>query len=292
MDLRPDIKHAGLVLVAILFCVAVRVALSDGSAAPRAEALRPRLPHLVPWEAPLPVAVDQRATAPEILASVDQVRPPWSLGLRLRNTYIGRHWTEHRALIEDASDGVLRTYAIGDLLPYASVLVGVSTGAAELTIADEELIRIDVRGRVRSVHDFRTAYERTALRRAAKDVDLEKALVEVLGLLRSEDTEVVQEAIDALVDAGSPAVGVLVPYVESVVPVATSTYSIGASSSIRPRVYGDVIVGVLQAITGQSFGDPSAPGQSAADRAWIRAQWTRWFGLPSPASAEVEDRVE
>ena len=290
MELRPDIKVAGLVIGVAVIAVAfgARMTSRYPSAVPLDMEEGP--PLLVGWQAPLPVAADRRETAPDVIATANVVRPPWNLGLRLRNTYIGRDWSEHRALIEHVPDGDLRTYAIGDLLPYASVLVGVSTGAIELTIADEELIYIDVKGRVRSVADFRTAYERRALRRAAEDQELTRSLAKVLELLRSDDPDIVQDAINALIAAGAPAVGTLVRHVESQDPISSASYIFSEGSDAQPRVYGDVIIGILQAITGQSFGDPMAPDQSDADRAWIRAQWSRWFGLPSTAA--VEDRSD
>ena len=227
-----------------------------------------------------PVASSLRATPPDITRTAGVVRPPWNLGLRLVGTRRGSRWSAHRAIIERRADGDSRSYAIGDLLPYGSVLVAVSTGAVQLMVGDEELVYLDVAGDVRSVQDFRTAYERAPLRRAPDDKALEAALAEILPSLRSRDPAEVQGAIDALIEAGGPAVGWLVPFATSELEVVTTTvgFVFAGSAARRARVHGDLIVGILQAVTGQSFGDPMAPDLSDDKRLWIRQQWLRWWG--------------
>ncbi len=280
-------RYAGLPFVVLLVAWSVLrwVDRSDGSPAPMPPIARP--PALVMPPRTLPRASARRVTPPEVLATAEQALPPWSLAFGLIETRIGRRWTDHRAVIEDRRAQDVRSYAIGDLLPHGAVLVGVSTGTIQLMVADRELVRLDVGGRLRSVQDFRAAYERAALRRVKEDVRLQEALQEVLPFLRSSDPAEVQGAIEALIDAGGPAVGELIPYVESQIAVSTSTvsYAFGVREPRRPRVYGDLIVGILQAITGQSFGDPMAPGLSDAKRVWIRAQWRRWWGATAASGA-------
>ena len=90
-------------------------------------------------------------------------------------------------------------------------------------VGDEELVYLDVAGEVRSVQDFRTAYERAPLRRAPDDKALEATLAEILPSLRSRDAAEVQGAIDALIEAGGPAVGGLIPFATSELEVVTAT---------------------------------------------------------------------
>lgn len=281
-------RYAGLPFVALLAAWSVfRWVESTAGPPPPSSASASRPPALVVPPRALPRAAARRVTPPEVLATAEQALPPWSLSFGLKETRIGRRWTDHRAVIEDRRARDVRSYAIGDLLPYGAVLVGVSTGTVQLMVADRELVRLDVGGRLRSVQDFRAAYERAALRRVKEDVRLQDAVQQVLPFLRSSDPAEVQGAIEALIDAGGPAVGELIPYVESQVAVSTSTdaYSFGGRAPRRPRVYGDLIVGILQAITGQSFGDPMAPELSDGKRAWIRAQWRRWWGATAQATS-------
>ena len=236
-------------------------------------------PHLVSPDSPVAQASHERGTPPGILATVDQVRPPWNLGFRLVATDMGADWSEHRALVEDGTG--LRSYAIGDLLPYGAVLVAVSTGAVQLMLGDVELVQLEADGSIASVQDFRSVYEPSRPPVVQSDPAFRQAILDVLAFLRSDDRAEVQGAIDALVEAGAPAVGVIVPYASSTVPVATSTYTFSFMDAAprRAQVYGDIVVGILEAITGQTFGDPMAPGQTDIERQHIRRQWLRWWGV-------------
>lgn len=242
---------------------------------PASESRRPR--RLIPIERPVPVASHERGTAPEVLATVDQFRPPWSLGLALIETRQFDEWSDHRALVRH--DGRVRAYAIGDLLPHGAILVAIGAGAVLLMVGDVELVRLGLDGSVASVHDFRTIDDRRRLRVVSNNKEYREALLDVLAFLRSEDPKEVQGAIDALIDAGPAAVGVIVPYADSQIPVATATYAFASVEPRRPYVYGDVIVGILEAITGHSFGDPMAGQQTEEERQSIRRQWPRWWGL-------------
>ncbi len=230
-------------------------------------------------DAGTPMVSHERATPPEVMATSDKVRPSWTLDLKLHETRLGPSWREHRAVISVRGEGPARAYAIGDLLPYGAVLVGVSPGAVQLMVADFELVYLDLKGRRVSLNDFRNAFRRPPPALVPEDKPFEEALADVLGFLRSTDPGEVQEAIDVLIAAGPPAVSTMMPFAESETPVVTATYAFAGSDVRRPEVYGDLIVGILEAITGQSFGDPMDREASEAERRWRREQWPRWWGV-------------
>ncbi|MEO1334160.1 MAG: hypothetical protein AAFV29_00895, partial [Myxococcota bacterium] len=205
------------------------------------------------------------------------LRPSWHLGMSLLETMRGRVWQDHRAIIEVVGGSGPRSYAIGDLLPYGAMVVGISTGAVQLMVADNELVGLSQDGGRWSLEDFQAADEVSSLRLVPDDPVFREAVHEVQAFLRSEDPREVQGAIDALIAAGPAAVGPLIPYAESLVPVVTATYAF-AGTVRRPGVYSDLVIGIIMAITGHSFGDPMGPGLSESERAWIREQWSRWWG--------------
>ena len=284
---RPQGRAIGIAIGAVVTgCVVwvalrtvVRPSLADIKSPPPRTA-----PFLVYPEGRVPVASFERGAPPDVVSTANRIRPSWNLGMRLERTEIGATWSDHRAVIDVSGEPGVRAYAIGDLLPYGAVLVGVSTGAVQLMVADSELVYLNDRGKIRSVQDFRAAYEPAALRATRENKAFRAALLEVLAFLRSDDPQEVQGAIDAVIASGSAAVGPIIPFVESALPVATSTatYVFAGAEPRQPAVYGDLVVGILQAITGQSFGDPMADGLTSEERMNIRAQWTRWWaqGLP------------
>ena len=283
---RASLATAGVTAVVLLLVFAGPTCSSSPN-----EMVAPRL---VFPDASFPVASHERGTPPETLATIDQYRPSWRLGLRLHETRLDPDWKERRAKIEvlrrEGATGSaapdhepsrdVRDYAIGDLLPFGSILVGISTATVQLLVADAELVSLNDQGQVVSLQDFRAAYEAPRLKLARQDAAYQQALLEVVAYLRSSDADEVQGAIDALIEAGPAAVATLVPYAESVTLVATSTFTFGGGTDVRqPQVFGDLIVGVLEAITGHSFGDPMASGYLEEDRRWIRRQWARWLGV-------------
>lgn len=223
----------------------------------------------------------ERAVPPSVAASADVTAAPWAPGLRLVEARRGPRWEDHRALIEDLTTRDARLYAIGDLLPHGSLLVAVSTGAVDVLVADMELVRLDEQGRLHSVHDFRTALEARPLARAP---GLGAAYVEgaeaALQATLSEDPAVVQAAIDALVEAGEPALELIIDAAASEAPVAAYPYAYPSGGRARgpPEVQGDVVIGVLEAVTGQTFGEVLRPGITAAERRDIADKWRSWWG--------------
>ena len=222
-----------------------------------------------------------RGVPPSVEASADLRAAPWAPGLRLVESQLGATWEAHRALIADTTTQDVRAYAIGDLLPHGSLLVGISTGAVEVLVGDIELVRIDEQGRLRSIQDFRTAYEARPLARAPALADAYVAGAEAaLADLLVEEPERVQAAIDALVEAGEPAVELIIDYAASTAPVARAPYAFpsGAGRQQVPEVQGDLVIGVLEAVTGQTFGDVFRPGLSAQERQDIADKWLSWWG--------------
>ncbi len=190
-------------------------------------------------------------------------------------------WVEHRAVVEDTKTRDQRSYAIGDLLPHGSLLVGISTGSAQVLVADVELVEITTKGKLRSLSDFRTAYEARPLKRVPKLAPAyvqgaQQTLLATLG----EDPVQVQRAIDELIAAGEPAIDLIIEAVDSETPVLAYDYVFSPAQGVhRPKVQGDIVVGVLEAVTGQSFGDIFGPDVSAVRRREVGRAWKRWWGV-------------
>ncbi|MCB9647572.1 MAG: hypothetical protein H6730_13355 [Deltaproteobacteria bacterium] len=279
-------EAAGWTALAVVATFVVAVLYSAQGSAPAPSAPLPEAPAVVlPWVAEVApstvVAAMERGVPPSVEATADVVAAAWAPGLRLVEARRGETWEAHRALIEDATTGDARLYAIGDLLPHGSLLVAVSTAAVDVLVADMELVRLDEKGGLRSIHDFRTALEAQPLARAPElaDAYVEGAAAAVQATL-SEDPEVVQAAIDALIEAGEPAVELIIAEASSEAPVAAYPYRFpsGGERQGTPVVQGDVVIGVLEAVTGQTFGDVFRPDITRAERLEIAGKWRSWWG--------------
>lgn len=226
-----------------------------------------------------PTGSTERAIPPGVAAQGDVRAAPWAPGIRLEKTDLNGRWEQHRALIEDQTTKDVRAYAIGDLLPHGSLLVGISTGTVDVLVADREIVRLRDDGTLSSLEDFTAA---TAVRgpRIAKGLDPEyrEAVEEAVEALTADDPELVQRAIDVLVDQGEPAIELLIPHVDDLYPVAAREYFVpsGAERTITPEVQGDLVIVILESITAQNFGDPevASPGERRA----IGDRWRRWWG--------------
>ena len=294
MEPNPRVPLAGGLLWLVV--TAVLVALCAALIVPAPPAARPEEPvpkapdpvpspaMVLPWvqtaSTPPVQARLSRGVPPSVLASADLTPVPWAPGLRLHKASLQGPWPQYRALVEDLTTKDLRSYAIGDLLPHGSLLVGISTGAAQVLVADVELIELRTNGKLRSLHDFRAAYEARPLPRAP---ELAKAYVEgaqdTLQALLDDDPAVVQQAIDELIAAGEPAVELMLPFVDSDAPVVPYGYVFGEGPAQTPSYQGDIVVGVLQVITQQSFGDVFGPSGDRAGREQVARAWRRWWGL-------------
>lgn len=245
-------------------------------------AARFQLPVLHSPEHPAVQARLSRGIPPSVMAGADLRPVPWAPGLRLRQTELRGTWADYRAVVEDAKTGDRRSYAIGDLLPHGSLLVGISTGAVQVLVADVELIELTTQGSLRSLNDFRTADEARPLRRAPELApEYVEGAQDTLQATLSQDPAVVQRAIDELIAAGEPAVELIVPWVDSEAPVVPFSYAFPSRDGprLRPQQQGDIVVGVLEALTGQSFGDVFEPTITAQRRREIAGAWKRWWGL-------------
>lgn len=216
----------------------------------------------------------------EILGTAERRAAPFAPGLRLLSSLCRGPWEEHRAEIRDETTGDARRYAIGDLLPHGSLLVGLSTGSAEVMVADRTLVRLHEDGRLETVEDFRTADEaRPLVAVPDRDQAYRAGAMETLELTRGDDPEVAQAAVDRLIDAGEPVLEVLVPRVDSLAPTAGHElcFPSGSERCFAPSCEGDLVVALLERLTGQSFGDVSQ-GPTSSHREIHRA-WLRWWGV-------------
>ncbi|MBK6687749.1 MAG: hypothetical protein IPG45_24960 [Deltaproteobacteria bacterium] len=221
------------------------------------------------------------ATVPaEILDTAERRAAPYAPGLRLLSTERGAAWEQHRANIRDEATGDVRSYSIGDLLPHGSLLVGLSTGSAEVMVADRNLVRLYSDGRLLTVEDFRTADEaKPLLVIADRDQAYRAGALDALTLARSDDPDEAQRAIDQLIDAGEPVIEVLITRVDSLLPTPGHSLCFPSETGrcYAATIEGDLVVGLLERLTGQSFGDVTA-GTPQSHREIHRA-WLRWWGL-------------
>lgn len=239
------------------------------------------LPHPVDPPDPVVRADPDRAVPPSIRASANRQTAGYAPGLRLVEPRPSPTWERGRAVIRDETDGDVRAYAIGDLLPHGALLVGIGEDHAEVFVSDMELVRLTETGVVPTV-DFRTAYEARALDRGPDlSPDYRDAVEEAIRALRTAQSNDAQLLLDELVACGDPAVEILVPFADDPVPVSPYLFEVPSGSGVfvEPKVSGDLVIAVLEQITGQTFGDPTREGLSARERGQIAVAWRRWWGV-------------
>lgn len=234
-------------------------------------------PVLVPWPE-RPVESAERRPSAEVLATADMKAAPWSPGLALRGARMSARWEDSRALIEELSTRDVRSYAIGDLLPRGCLLVGVSTAAVDILVSDVELVRMELSGKLSSVVDFRAAYEARPLPKA-QDLapDYKLAVEEALEAVQTAPPAEVQAYINELLECGDPVIELLVPALDSPLKVTPGVYQF-RDRTMRPVFVGDVVIGILEPLTGQTFGDPTE-AKSAVERGRIVDSWRSWWGV-------------
>ena len=238
----------------------------ERSWAVRVEPLVPAgLPVVVEHPSPPVVPVPGRLVPSNVLKTASKTPAPWAPGVVLERAEVRGPWEGRRALIRDVVTRDRRSYAIGDLLPHGSLLVGISTAAVDILVADVELVRLYEGGRLRPLVDFRTAYEARPLPRARDLPTTYRRLVDdLIAQLLADDPAAVQEAINVLVESGELAVEQLIPYSGSERPVAVGMYVFGRRKAATPlRTQGEIIMHVLETVTGQAFSDARA--------------WERWW---------------
>lgn len=271
----------GLLVIAGSTALAVVVVLAWRSQVPapiERPSIQPGL--LEPSEIDRAVPTGVAIVPTEILGTAERRAAPYAPGLRLLSTERAAAWERHRATIRDEATGDVRSYGIGDLLPHGSLLVGLSTGSAEVMVADRTLVRLYTDGRLLTVEDFRTADEAKPLLVVPdRDQAYRAGALETLGVARGDDPIEAQRAVDQLIDAGEPVIEVLITRVDSLLPTPGHTLCFPSETGrcFAARVEGDLVVGVLERLTGQSFGDVAAgPPQSHRE---IHRAWLRWWGL-------------
>jgi hypothetical protein len=193
-------------------------------------------------------------------------------------------WQARRARIEDRASSVVRAYSIGDLLPRGSLLVGISTKSADIMVGDAHLVRLYDDGRIEALRDLSAIEPYTPTEvKIPIDPDYEDKLRLALIDAGGEDPARVQKAIDQMIAAGDPGLDLLIPQVDSMVPLVDGEYEFPSGSEVkkRPRVLGELIMLVLERITGQRFGDATKEGLTDEGRRAIAEAWKRWWGAGS-----------
>ncbi len=271
----------GLLVIAASTGLAVLVILAWRGRDPAPIPSAPIQPGLLePTEIDQAVPIGVAIVPTEILGTAERRAAAYAPGLRLLSTERAAAWEQHRAKIRDEATGDVRSYGIGDLLPHGSLLVGLSTGSAEVMVADRTLVRLYTDGRLLTVEDFRTADEAKALVVVPdRDQAYRAGALETLSVARGDDPVEAQRAIDQLIDAGEPVIEVLITRVDSLLPTPGHTLCFPSETGgcYAATIEGDLVVGVLERLTGQSFGDVTdGPPQSHRE---IHRAWLRWWGL-------------
>ncbi len=224
------------------------------------------------------VAAQGRNVPQEVKASAEMRTKALAPGLVLKKVEYASKWRAHRALIYDQKGKDTRKYAIGDLLPHGNLLVGIKEQSIDILVGDAELVRLSIDAVPRSLTDFSEGRGSLPKRKAAKlsQEFIQVAHQAVADTLQS-DPQSVQAAIDALIEAGDPAVEILVQYMDSRKEVWPHSYAFptGSDGLRRPQNQGALILCILEAVTGKSFGDPTV----AEDLPEVLALWEEWWGL-------------
>jgi hypothetical protein len=269
-------------------------ALAATSTAPAPAALVPAPAEPPGWMDPVP---RPRGDAPTEAGPAIGGAPTVAPGLRLISLHVEGPWESWRAELLDEKTGRSDRYETGAPLPNDCVLVAIGKDRADVLVGDAELVRLTIGAAPEKLHGFHLADDEPAAPRPyrrgragspgsarVEPVRDEGASVErwrviaALERTRGDDPTDVQLAIDELIAAGDPAVELLVQHAGSPLPVVREDYAFPQEGRVRrPSTVGDVVVGALEAITGQSFGDPMREGSSADDRRAIARAWSRWW---------------
>lgn len=279
----------GLLLAAALAFVAIYASKKLGLAPKVAAHVATSTTTFARSELPtLEARIDEVVAAPpaergvplDVLKTATVTAAPWAPGLRLVKTALGTEWEAARAELEDKTNGDVRAYAIGDLLPHGSLLVGITEKSADIMVADTHLVRLWVDGKLERLHDLTQPITKPLKVASDLDPDYEDRIRVALVDLRSDDPSVVQTAIDELVAAGDPALELLMPQVDSLAPVRAAEYSFPAGGDLqaRPRTAGVIVMLIVERITGQTFGDLTKETLTDAEARQTASAWKRWWG--------------
>ena len=204
------------------------------------------------------------------------------INLKIQKITYGEKWEDSRAWITNGND--TRSYATGDLLPHGSLLVGIKPKSVIIFAADTIFVSLDTRGKQKLLLDYSAGKALKARRskpspgiqrtkQSAKQARKYKAAAKrAVQALASDDAQLAQKATDALFAAGMPVVEHLIPHVASKQRVQTKTVEIDGRQ-ISSRTVGNRVIRLLEAITGQTFGNPENTelNQKVVD------QWLNWW---------------
>lgn len=219
-------------------------------------------------------------TQPPELMKPDRAPPGlWALQIKLKAIEMAPLWDDRRALIEDLREKKTRRYAVGDLLPRASLLISIQSAHVDILVADQVILRLFPNGKSRQIHRFKQEDQSPnflvwkVVRPSRKR---QRSYQRLLQGLRSSSFEAAHASAEGLLDLGEPALSALAEVATSTAAVAPGRYRlVGLDSEriMRPRCLGDLASGIIQQITGEGLGDPTRPGLSEVERARIRAAW-------------------
>lgn len=260
-----------------------------GPVAAEAAGAKSRLPPVMPVarlpriEEPVAVvsARKERGVPRDVLESAAVAAAPWAPGLRLDRSVLSLQWELHRAEIEDLTTGVVRGYAIGDLLPHGSLLIGIAEGAADIMVADSHLVRLHEDGKIEHLENLKRLASPAGVK-VAKAIDrrYQAAVGAAIKAFSGRDLRTTQSAIDHLIESGDPAVELLIAHVEDTARVKVGPLSFPSGSGVdrSPATTGEVVMLVLEQITGQTFGDLARSDLDDEERKLIAKAWRRWWG--------------
>jgi len=238
-----------------------RAALPAGSpAVGRGEELVPLAP------SPLPPAV--RRIPPGL--DLDAPAAPELVAVRA-----AERWESRRALIRVR--GEIRAFAVGDFVPGGALVVAIDDARALLS-RDDHVVELGVGASAVVAEDFPLAEARPH-RTFAPDPALEAAVDDTLALLHVGEPRTTQVAVDALVEAGEIIVPYLVRRAGRMATLPGVRFRLPDGRGLAPRYEGAAVQAILEAITGQRFGDVFEPDASRAQIASAAAAWASWSGV-------------
>lgn len=155
----------------------------------------------------------------------------------------------------------------GDILPMGWVVTNVQTTPPRVQVWDggERILELRPDAAPKLLEQLKPA---APARKSGTAVGPKaRALLEDLGA----DAAINQAIADALLGAGEAVVPSLIAATDDRRPIAGPVRIAGKTYPVRYA--GDLIIGLLEAITGQTFGAPTGDRRTAVARAW-----QRWWG--------------
>lgn len=222
---------------------------------------------------PAPSSVRARWGRPHITppVRVQSLKPALTPTSRLVGTdRSSGSWEGHRAFFE--SEGQIRAYAVGDLLSDGAILLAIEDSAVRV-MAAERVFRLDGFGPPSVVEAFEMHRAARPRVRPGPSKRRRAEVARAVDGLVSAHPDDVRRAIQTLTGWGEGVVATLALSAHDPRPVQVRVVRI-AGHSRHAETCGDRVIAVLEAITGQSFGDP------LLDRSRAIEGWRSWAGLP------------